>query len=77
VVCLDTSFDNALQEVADASGHLTPRALERELGKLERRVPVLLHHLKPPSVKRIHEEVRRLGNGDLGFLEQGETYVFS
>lgn len=76
-LCLDTSFDNALQEVADASGHLTPRTLERELRKLERRVPVLLHHLKPPSVKKIHEEVRQLANGDLGFLEQGESYDFS
>lgn len=76
-VCLDTSFDNALQTVADASGHLTPRALERELAKLERRVPVLLHHLKPPSVARIHDEVLRLGNPDLGFLEQGESYDFS
>lgn len=76
-VCLDTSFDNALQKVADASGHLTPLALERELEKLERKVPVLLHHLKPPSVARIREEVRRLGNPDLGYLEQGESYDFS
>ncbi len=76
-VCLDTSFDNALQAVADASGHLTPQAVERELAKLERKVPVLLHHLKPPSVERIRGEVRRLGNPDLAYLEQGESYDFS
>ena len=30
-VCVDTSFDNALQNIADVSLHLTPRTLEREL----------------------------------------------
>ena len=48
---VETSFDNALQEIADVSLHLTPRTLEQELRKLERKVPILLHHLKPP-VKR-------------------------
>jgi ribonuclease BN (tRNA processing enzyme) len=73
---LDTSFDNSLQQVADVSLHLTPQTLEVELRKLERRVPVLLHHLKPPCVARIHEEVRRLRNPDLTFLEQGKEYSF-
>ena len=73
---LDTSFDNSLQQVADLSLHLTPQTLEVELHKLERRVPILLHHLKPPCVARIHEEVRRLRNPDLEFLEQGKVYSF-
>ena len=75
-VCIDVSFDNALQEIADVSLHLTPRTLELELRKLERKVPVLLHHLKPPCIGRIAEEVRALGNPDLHFLEQGKTYEF-
>ncbi|HUF77888.1 MAG TPA: 3',5'-cyclic-nucleotide phosphodiesterase, partial [Thermoanaerobaculia bacterium] len=75
-VCLDTSFDNSLQEVADISLHLTPRTLERELEKLEVRVPVLLHHLKPPCVARIHREVQALGRPDVDFLEQGKVYRF-
>lgn len=75
-VCIETSFDNALQEVADVSLHLTPRTLETELQKLNRRVPVLLHHLKPPCVERIHAEVRQLHNGDVTFLEQGKEYRF-
>lgn len=76
-LCLDTSFDNSLQQIADLSQHLTPRSMASELEKLERKVPVLLHHLKPPYVERIREEVRRLGNPDLDFLEQGKTYTFS
>lgn len=76
-VCVDTSFDNSLQSVADVSLHLTPRTLERELGKLRRRVPILLHHLKPPSIERIREEVRQLANPDIAYLEQDRTYEFS
>jgi len=75
-VCLDTSFDNALQDIADVSFHLTPRTLERELEKLDKKVPILLHHLKPPCVERIRAEVRQLRNPDLDFLEQGKVYEF-
>ena len=75
-VCIDTSFENSLQEIADVSFHLTPRTLERELEKLEVKVPILLHHLKPPYVERIRAEVKQLGNPDVDFLEQGKTYEF-
>jgi len=75
-VCIDVSFDNSLQEIADVSYHLTPQTLEKELEKLERKAPVLLHHLKPPCIKKIKEEVKALGNPDIDFLEQGKTYTF-
>jgi len=73
---IDTSFDNAMQQIADVSLHLTPATLGRELEKLEREVPVLIHHLKPPCVEAIHREVAALGRGDLEFLEQGRVYEF-
>jgi hypothetical protein len=75
-LCIETSFDNSLQDVADVSLHLTPRTLQLELRKLHRRVPILLHHLKPPCIARIQEEVDRLGNPDVGYLEQGREYEF-
>jgi ribonuclease BN (tRNA processing enzyme) len=75
-VCIETSFDNSLQRVADLSLHLTPRTLQEELRKLSVDVPVLLHHLKPPCIERIHEEVGALGNPSVDFLEQGRTYRF-
>ena len=71
-LCIETSFDNSLQEVADVSLHLTPRTLELELRKLHRRVPVLLHHLKPPCVARIYEEVGQLGNPDVELPGAGQ-----
>lgn len=76
VVCVDTSFDNSLQDIADVSFHLTPRTLELELAKLQKKVPVLLHHLKPPCIDRIRAEVKAIGNPDIDFLEQGKVYLF-
>ena len=75
-ICVETSFDNALQHIADVSFHLTPKTLEEELEKLEMDVPILLHHLKPPCVEKIKEEVAALGNPAIEYLEQGEVYEF-
>lgn len=75
-ICMDTSFDNSLQTIADLSLHLTPQSLAAELRKLERPVPVLLHHLKPPCIERIRDDVRQLRNPDLDYLEQGKRYTF-
>ena len=75
-LCIETSFDNSLQEVADVSLHLTPRTLALELRKLHRRIPILLHHLKPPCIARIHAEVKQLAHPDVSFLEQGKEYAF-
>lgn len=75
-ICIETSFDNSLQHIADVSYHLTPQTLEVELRKLKRSVPILLHHLKPPCVDKIRVEVEQLGNSDIDFLEQGKIYSF-
>lgn len=73
-VCIETSFHNAMQDIADLSRHLTPRTLRFELEKLERQIPILVHHLKPPCVKQIHQELQQMRNPNLHFLEQGKTY---
>ena len=73
-LCVETSFDNSMQRIADISFHLTPRTLEIELEKLERRLPVLLHHLKPPCVEQVRSEIKALNNPDLHFMEQGKIY---
>ena len=76
-ICIETSFDNSMQEIADISLHLTPWSLERELVKLKRQVPVYLHHLKPPCIRGIREEVAALGRREIDFLERGRTYEFT
>lgn len=73
-LCVETSFDSSMQEIADISFHLTPSTLVRELDKLERRIPLLLHHLKPPCIESIRGEIRGLKNPDIHYLEQGKTY---
>ena len=73
-ICVETSFDNSMQEIADRSFHLTPMTLRRELGKLERPFSILLHHLKPPCLGEIRTEIARLKDPNLHFLEQGKTY---
>ena len=75
-LCIETSFDNSMQEIADLSLHLTPATLAAELEKLERDVPVLVHHMKPPCIARIRSEIEALGDPRIDFLQQGRTYRF-
>lgn len=75
-VCVETTFPNRLQEVADASGHLTPRTLERELEKLDRDAPVYVYHLKPNFRQEILAELKRLRRPALHILEDGALYRF-
>jgi 3',5'-cyclic-nucleotide phosphodiesterase len=70
---LEVSFPNELQDLADASHHLTPATAARELQKLPRRdFPVLFTHVKPghESDVRAQVERERIANGR--FLVQGE-----
>ena len=76
MVCIETSFDNSLQDIADVSYHLTPQTLATELEKLEKKVPILLHHLKPPCVDKIKAEVAELGNPDIKDTAHTEIYTF-
>jgi len=75
-VFLETSFDDSLQRIADLSYHLTPQAMYGEVQKLDRDHRVLLHHLKPPCVARIHQQVAALGSENIEFLEQDKVYEF-
>ncbi len=70
---VELSFPNALQELADASGHLTPRTLAGELAKLERNgFPVLLYHLKPAHAAELRREVARLALPNVRVLRRGD-----
>jgi cAMP phosphodiesterase len=74
---VELSFPNAMQRLADASGHLTPRSLAGELGKLERDgFPVLLYHLKPAHVAELRREIAALGLPDVRVLRRGDEFTF-
>jgi ribonuclease BN (tRNA processing enzyme) len=71
---VETSFPNALQELADLSGHLTPRTLQTELTKFQRNgAEVLLYHLKPAFVGQLKRELHGL---PVEILELGDTFEF-
>jgi ribonuclease BN (tRNA processing enzyme) len=71
---LETSFPNALQELADLSGHLTPKTLQSELTKFHRNgAEVLLYHLKPAFVSQLKRELSGL---PVEILELGDTFEF-
>jgi len=74
---VEVSFPNAMQELADASGHLTPRTLAGELRKLDRGgLPVLLYHLKPAHAAELEREVAALGLPTLRVLRRGDEFTF-
>jgi ribonuclease BN (tRNA processing enzyme) len=74
---VELSFPNAMQRLADVSGHLTPRSLAGELGKLERDgFPVLLYHLKPAHVAELRREIAALGLPDVRVLRRGDEFTF-
>lgn len=69
---LETSFPNDLQQLADVSGHLTPRTLQRELVKFHRNgASVLLYHLKPAFLTLLKKELRAL---PVEVLELGDAF---
>ena len=69
---LETSFPDELQDLADISGHLTPRTLRGELGKFRRDgTDVLLYHLKPAFVAELKRQVAGL---PVKVLELGQTF---
>ena len=74
-VMLEASFDNSRQELADRTGHLTPRTLVTELAKARRNPRVLAHHLKPACAERVREELAESAP-DVEVLEQGKAYEF-
>lgn len=76
-VIVECSFPDGLEEIALASGHLTPALLERELQQLGRpEVPVYLYHMKPLHLPAIAAELSRLSR-PVELLQQGRTYTFS
>ena len=72
---IEASFPNHLRKLADASGHLTPRALGLELRKLAHEdLDILVMHLKPSFRAQLVEELEALGVPRLIAMEPGRVY---
>jgi ribonuclease BN (tRNA processing enzyme) len=75
-IFVECSFPDTMAEVADVSKHLTPATLFRELAKMPPAVPVLLYHMKPPSLPALAAEVAALREPRLRLLTDGETLCY-
>lgn len=72
---VESSFPNSMSRLAEASGHLTPEGLGRELGKLSRDgFDILAVHLKPAYRHTLLGELAALGRTDLTVMEPGREY---
>lgn len=66
-----------MEEIALASGHLTPALLARELEIFNRpEVPVYVCHMKPIHVESIRKELGEIDRNGIELLDDGNTYEF-
>lgn len=73
---IETSFENALVDVAQASKHHWPDSLAECLGSLRARPQVWITHLKPGNEDAIMNELRGLvPDWDVQPLRQGQVIV--
>ncbi len=75
-VIVDCSFPNAMEDLAIASGHMTPKLLARDLAKLKRPCKILIYHLKPSFDGKMTRELDELGI-ELDYDIQGKTFEFN
>lgn len=70
---IETSFPDAMEELARVSKHLTPTSFAREFRKIGRPdLPVYVYHLKPRFRDEIRRELDRLKVKNLTVLEEGQ-----
>src|SRR5947209_1930678 len=70
---IETSFPDAMAELARVSMHLTPSLFAREFRKIGRPdLPVYVYHLKPRFREQIRRELAQLKIPNLTVLEEGQ-----
>ncbi len=72
----EASFPNELGWLAEASKHLTPAKLGKELRKLKKPVPVGIYHLTPGDRGIMLPQLEALKHPKLRLLTQDERYVW-
>jgi ribonuclease BN (tRNA processing enzyme) len=69
---IEASFPNSMQQLANASKHLTPSTLKLELKKLNHNgMDILAVHLKPAYREQVASELNQLGIEKLSVMETG------
>lgn len=72
---IECAFPDELAEIAENSHHLTPRTLQRELEKFNRKeCPVYIINIKPMYRDEVIKQIESLHIENLQILEVGEVY---
>ena len=72
---IEASFPNSMHELANASKHLTPQTMAKELTKLSHNgIDILAVHLKPAYRATLLKEIQALGIKGLKVMEAGRVY---
>ncbi|MBI4912586.1 MAG: 3',5'-cyclic-nucleotide phosphodiesterase [Acidobacteria bacterium] len=72
----EASFPNEQDWLAEASKHLTPAKLGRELKKLKADVPVGIYHLTPGDKPVLLPQIQAIGDPRVRLLKQGERFAW-
>jgi ribonuclease BN (tRNA processing enzyme) len=75
-VFLECAFPDEMQELADLSGHLTPRQFALELSNLPQNLPVFAIHLKARYRRQITHQLHSIGLPKVGVAQAGRDYIF-
>jgi cAMP phosphodiesterase len=74
---VETSFPNAMEDLALRSDHLTPALLRRELAKLDYAPKIYITHMKSPFSSAIQEELQSFLDGyNYHLLRDDEVFEF-
>ena len=72
----EASFPNDQEWLAEASKHLTPAMLGKELKKLKKDIPVGIYHLTPGDKAEMLPEIMALKDSRVKLLEQNAVFTF-
>jgi ribonuclease BN (tRNA processing enzyme) len=75
---VELSFPNHMQALADVAGHYTPRTLNTELAKVDRRddIPLFVYHLKPSFYEVTKNELMALKLKNMHLVELTDEFQF-
>ncbi len=75
-VFVDCSFPDAFEDLAIASGHLTPKMVAAEVKKIGRPAQIVCVHIKPSTRDTVLEQIAPHSACGMEAIELGKTYKF-
>ena len=76
-VFVDCSFPDEMEELAIRSGHLTPRLVTAEIGKLTRPAKIICVHIKPDTREKVLAQLATHHSRQISPVEIGKNYHFN